>query len=52
MLEGFDYTDDLDAPLFPKDVAPRNDTNIDPFSLFFTGRKIPKTPIEYSPKHR
>ena len=29
MLEGLEFTDELEAPLFPKDVAPRNDTNID-----------------------
>jgi hypothetical protein len=45
MLEGFDLTDDLEAAIFHKDVAPRNDMNIDPLFHCFS-------PIEYSPKYR
>jgi hypothetical protein len=45
MLEGFDFTDDLEAPLFLINVAPRNDTGVDPISLFFTGRKIPSLTV-------
>jgi hypothetical protein len=45
MLEGFDLTDDLEAAIFHKDVAPRNDMNIDPLCHCFSA-------VEYSRKHR
>jgi hypothetical protein len=45
MLEGFGMVDVLEAPVVPKDVAARNDMNIDPLFHCFS-------PIEYSPKYR
>jgi hypothetical protein len=43
MLEGFEMAEDLEAPLFPKDVALRNDMNIDPSSVVFHRSNIPQT---------
>jgi hypothetical protein len=45
MLEGFGMVDVLEAPVVPKDVAPRNDMNIDGYRDCFS-------PVEYSPNHR
>ena len=37
MLEGFELAEDLEAPIVPKDVAPRNDIDVDGYGdCFFT----------------
>ena len=45
MLEEFEMVEDLEAPIVPNDVAPRNDTDVDGYGDCFSA-------IEYSPKHR
>jgi len=60
VLEGFEMVEDLEPPIVPNDVAPRDDTktdlittlNNDPLPLFFSGRIFQEPSTENSPIHR